>query len=342
MQGKFLSDVAMQPEALRDLINFYRKDGQPLLHQWAEMAKKSGQVVFSGMGTSKFAPEMVILSMAISGVDATTIDSSELLHYPRPVKGLPVLVSQSGESVETRKLLGILPKDAALVTITNTEGSTLARAAKLVLPMYAGSENSIASKTYINTLGVLYLMAKALNGQAAIDKALDELAHVADVMDQYDSEGVERAADICRAANVVQMIGRGPSMVAARQATLTFMEGCNTSATPLVGGQFRHGPFELVGSNHTCMMFIPNGKTYELLKSMAVEVAEKGSHVVVITDRKFDLPGANQVLVVPEVGEELFALAAAATHEVMLEAIARRYNKVPGDYIYGSKVTSVE
>lgn len=341
MQSKFLSDVAMQPEALCDLVNFYRKDGRQLLRKWVEMAKERGQVVFSGMGTSKFAPEMVIQSMGISGVDAVTIDSSELLHYPKPIKGLFVLVSQSGESIETRKLLDIFP-DETVVTITNDENSTIAKASKLALPMYAGSENSIASKTYINTLGALYLMAKALDGEAAIDKALDELAHVADVMGQYDAEGVERAADMFAVANVVQMVGRGPSMVAARQATLTFMEGCNTSATPLVGGQLRHGPFELVGPNHSCMMFIPYGKTYELLKSMAIEVAEKGSHVVVITDRKFDVPGTSQALVVPEVGEELFALSAAATHEVMLEAIARRFNKVPGDYIYGSKVTSVE
>jgi len=341
MQGKFLSDVANQPDALRDLVNFYRKDGQKLLHKWVEMAREHRRVVFSGMGTSKFAPEMVIQSMGISGVDAVTIDSSELLHYPKPIKGLFVLVSQSGESIETRKLLDIFP-DETVVSVTNDEGSTIAKASKLVLPMHAGHENSIASKTYINTLGVLYLMAKALDGQAAIDKALDELSHVADVMGQYDADGVERAADMFAKANVVHMIGRGPSMVAARQATLTFMEGCDTPATPLVGGQFRHGPFELVGPKHYCMMFIPYGKTYELLKSMAIEVAEKGSHVVVITDRKFDVPGTSIVLVVPEVGEELFALAAAATHEVMLEAIARRFNKIPGDYIYGSKVTSVE
>ena len=45
----------------------------------------------------------------------------------------------------------------------------------MVLPLAAGHETAISTKTYVNTLAVLHLMAAALDGAAAIAAALAEL-----------------------------------------------------------------------------------------------------------------------------------------------------------------------
>jgi glucosamine--fructose-6-phosphate aminotransferase (isomerizing) len=121
------------------------------------------------------------------------------------------------------------------------------------------------------------------------------------------------------------------------------MEGTRGSGVAFTGGSFRHGPFELVDDTHRCVFFMPGGKTFDLLEKMAREVADKGSHVVVITDQRLTLSGRNCcVLNVPAQGEDLFCLTAATTQELLLEAVARRRGIVAGQFRYGQKITSWE
>jgi glutamine---fructose-6-phosphate transaminase (isomerizing) len=335
----FLTEVLEQPKALNDLITFYSNEGKTRLKTWAALAKTAGRVVFSGMGTSEFAPEMVIGQMAGDGVDATFIDAGELLHYPRPIRGLLVPISQSGESAEVRELAVRSADKKNRVAITNNTESTLARNAGLVLPLLAGQETAISTKTYINTLAVLYLMAQSLRDQFPLDR----LKKVADTLPQIDADGIEPAAKLLADTRALHFIGRGPTMAAVRQCALTFMEGTRISATAFTGGTFRHGPFELVDDTHRCVFFMPGGKTFDLLKKMVLEVAGQGSHVVAITDQPLELPGSNcRVLKVPGHGEELFSLSAATTQERLLEAVARARGITAGIFRYGQKITLTE
>jgi len=61
---------------------------------------------------------------------------------------LLVLVSQSGETIEIRKLLASVPRDLGMVGVVNVESSTLASAVKLALPTKAGPETTVSTKTY--------------------------------------------------------------------------------------------------------------------------------------------------------------------------------------------------
>ncbi|MHB0875419.1 MAG: SIS domain-containing protein [Anaerolineae bacterium] len=337
----FLTEVAEQPEALHRLVNHYRREGAPQLARWREMALASKRTVFVGMGTSEFSAELVLAALARQGVDATTLDAGELLHYPRPLPGTPVLVSQSGESVETRKVAEGLRQRQGMVTITNEPDSTIARLVELVLPIVAGHESAITNKTYVNTLAVLLLMAALEPGQ--VEPTLDRLSRLADAMPRYDSEGLSRAASLLAQASVIQFIARGPSIAAAKQAALTFSEGTKTPAYALAAGAFRHGPFELVGPNLFAVFFVPDGPTYGLMTSMAIEIVEKGGHVVAITDRPFALaPERSQVLAVPGFGEDAFPLIASTTQELLLDALARERGIVAGDFLHGGKVTTRE
>ena len=295
------------------------------------------------MGTSEFAPEMVLNLLSDRDVNAETIDAGELLYYPKRSNGLLVLTSQSGESAETRKLAERLPPGQKLVAITNNMQSTLSQAATLSLPMHAGDEAAISTKTYTNTLAFLYLMTYALDGEACLEQALDRLERLSGKMTPADSRTIEHAASqICDTGNI-HFIGRGPAMTAVKQASLTFMEGTRCVTTAFTGGAFRHGPFELVDGNHRVVFFIPGGSTCELLKAMAHEVAELGSHVVVITDQDFALPQANCcVLKVADFGEELFPLSAAITQELLLDAVARARGVTAGIFRHGQKVTMRE
>lgn len=338
----FQQEIEEHPDALRALVACYRGDGMRLLLEWAARAREAGRVIFTGMGTSEFTPEMVLAALAQRGVDATTLDAGELLHYPRPLPGLAVLISQSGESVETRLLLERIAPPHGVLAVTNNLESTIARAAALALPLHAGAESAISTKSYVNTLAVLHLMAAALAGEHEVLRALDDLTVLAGVMLEVDRAAVTRAAELLR-GGAIQFISRGPALVAAKQAALTFMEGTHSVCAALTGGAFRHGPYELIGPGHCAVFFVPSGATYPLLTAMARETAGLGSAVVVITDTPFDLPDPRHVLLrVPSRGEALFPLAAAVTQELLLDAVATQRGVQAGIFHRGGKVTTRE
>ena len=215
-QNTFLEEVAGQPGALRNLTAFYRERGWTLLETWAREAHDAGRVVFSGMGTSEFAPETVLGALARNGIDARTQDAGEWLHYQRAAAALCVLISQSGESYETRKLAERLKDGCRLVALTNDETSGLARSARLVLPMIAGHELSISTKTYVNTLAVLHLMACSLEGQSALENGLASLDESAETMSSVDQRAIDEAVSLLADASAIHFVARGPAMAAAR------------------------------------------------------------------------------------------------------------------------------
>jgi glucosamine--fructose-6-phosphate aminotransferase (isomerizing) len=340
--NQFLAEVAEQPAALRNLLAYCRGAGRDVLLRWAAAAASAGRVTFAGMGTSEFAPEMVLAALADYGVDARTMDAGELLHYPRPVHGLLCLISQSGESVETKRLAARVESPSSLIALINNPDSSLARAASLVLEMRAGEESAVTTKTYVNTLAALHLMAQALRGPSAIARGLSRLEALAAALPEVDEPSIARAAALLSDAPALHVIARGPATAAARQIALTFMESCRLTTVAFTGGAFRHGPFETVGEGHHALLLIPGGATTRLVVAMAQEVAEKGSRVVAIADHEVALPAESVLLRVPDFGEALFCLAAATTQELLLNAIAERRGLVPGEFRYGEKVTSRE
>jgi glucosamine--fructose-6-phosphate aminotransferase (isomerizing) len=208
--------------------------------------------------------------------------------------------------------------------------------------MCAGEEAAISTKTYLNTLAVLHLMAVALESEAGISASLDELEELATRIDgSTDVHQVQAAADMLCDAGCIFFIARGPTMAAARQAGLTYMEGTRLPAQALAGGAYRHGPFELVDERHRCVFFIPTGKTTELLTSMATEAAKLGAKVVCITGSRQDelLSAGCAVISVPNVHEDIFPLSAATAQERLLDAVARRRGLQAGIFRYGQKIT---
>ena len=335
----FLRDIAGQPSAVRSAVQYYRTYGRERLQYWNQSLMAGKKVLFSGMGSSEFAVETILPAMAGRGVESWLLDAGELLHFPRPFNGLLVLISQSGESAETRKLAAE-KAEGRFVAVTNNPESTIAKLACLNLPMMAGEEASISTKTYANTLAVLHLMAQE---PELIETALDRLDRVAASMHATPQEAIEKAADMLAGAPAIQFIGRGPTMSSARESSLAFMEGARIVCSALTGGNFRHGPLELSDANHYCVIFIPQSPTSGLMNGLAAELTAKGSRVVVITDQAPDVAiSADAVISIPTHGVSLFSLAAASAHARLLEAVARRRGLVAGVFRYSGKITATE
>lgn len=346
----FLDEILQNGTALRDVVAFYRtRGGGGLLDEAARLASvRARSLTFTGMGTSEFVA-VAVRDYLNDRYPAPVIiaEAGELLNYG--IDGVRdddviVAISQSGESIETRSVVERLRELRALITITNNPDSTMARLARVDLPMVSGEEASISNKTYVNSLAVALLLSRALAYQET-DAVFAELESAAYEMDTFVSQRqieIEKAAALLRDANTVYFVSRGPAMAAARQAALTFQEGAHVFTTAMPGGSMRHGPFEIVGSGHHAIMFAPEGHGGDLVRSMAREMAELGSKVVLMT--AIELEGhRNMVSIVLKPGSpELFSLACAVPQELLLVRMASDRGWTAGVFRRGAKVTSRE
>ncbi len=346
----FLDEIAQQGRVLRDLIEFYRgKKGDGLLTLAGRMASyRPRSITFTGMGTSEFVP-LTALDYLSDRCSAPVLvcEAGELLHYSIDSirdDDVVIAVSQSGESVETRGVVERLKNLRWLISVTNDSESTMARRSQLDLQMIAGEEASISNKTYTNSLALMLLLSRALVLQEWAP-LFDDLAAAADEMDAFMADRkpeIDEAAELLRDAQTVYFVSRGPAMAAARQAALTFQEGSHVFTTALSGGSMRHGPFEIVGPGHYAVMFAPEGHGGDLVRSMAREMAELGSKVVLFTAVEVAGHGNMVGIVLRPGSPELFSLACAVPQELLLTRMASDRGWTAGVFRRGGKITARE
>jgi glutamine---fructose-6-phosphate transaminase (isomerizing) len=355
----FADEIREQPAALRDLIRAYgtgtaaaRLDQLAALRAIAAAREDvpPGPVIFTGMGSSLYAADAVVPRLIVGGIDASVREAGEWLHYGMTAvrqAGLVIAISQSGESVETRMLAEQLAGRVPVAAVTNDPESSMARAARVVLPLHAGREEMISVKTYSNSLGVLHLAGAALLGED-LGETLDALAATAAAMEQALDPALEpligEAAQWLDEARCIHALARGPALAAAREGALVLGEGAHLAVTALPAGSFRHGPMELMGPGHVALLFAPSGPTRELMERLAIDLVNAGSRVIRLSDQASAEGSPNQVTfpLTGSPGEAYLPLPAAIIIERLLAGVAERRGLVPGQFRFGGKITAAE
>jgi len=345
----FLEENEQLGSALENLIDFYSHEGRALLDHWRDLAEQSHRLLFFGMGTSEFTPLLIKWNLMEAGFEVNTVDAGEWNHYgnqQKPAGFLPVLTSQSGESIEIRNLVEGKKISSPFVAVTNNQDSTLGSSAALTLPLRAGEEKTITTKTYTNNLALLYLMTAGLAPAGTVDQRLDDLKAVAVLLADTEYSDVEKAAEILRPADTLAFVARGPAIVSAKQCALTFMEGTKNVSAAFTGGAFNHGPFESVDETFRLVVFRPDGPASQLMARCAEKAAGYSAGVAVFSDsiRKTDKSIVSINLSKPDRGqtELLFPILAAPKQNRLLHLVAKSRGVEAGVFRYGSKVTGRE
>src|ERR1039458_9584184 len=104
---RLLEDILHQPESLRRMADYQFGEGRAALNRAADLLRGAPRVILSGMGSSLCACIPLEHYLGSHGIQATTIDTGELLHFRQSAchGAVTVLVSQSGDTIETAKLL---------------------------------------------------------------------------------------------------------------------------------------------------------------------------------------------------------------------------------------------
>jgi len=144
--------------------------------------------------------------------------------------------------------------------------SPLAKAGQYHVPIHAGAEHTVSTRTYVNTLAVGQLAALALLGRD-VESARRELMQTASAMGSYLSEWESRVQEIGNAIEFpkrLAILGRGISLAATYTGALILGEASKFMATPYQAGEFRHGPLELATSDLTVLLFEGPQETRDL------------------------------------------------------------------------------
>ncbi|MBD3187899.1 SIS domain-containing protein [Candidatus Bathyarchaeota archaeon] len=372
--NSFVHEIFQQPEAILDLVKFYTGDeGRGLLEDALVSFSITGysQIIITGMGSSLFAGKILEILLSSCWFPVTRMDAGELLYYgfsdvngekryPKEDNGkiLLILVSQSGESSEIVKILNEIKsrKEGIIDTwgITNSLDSTLSKEVDTCFPLHAGPERSVTSKTYSNCLILMYMLGLTLVNHSKMD--LDAILHVI----QEQVLELERSIDellhhqLSLAGKMVKFVGkdvdyiafvaRGASIATIEQAALNIKETAKIPSGSLTGGQFRHGPIEMINKDTRVIACTSDGITRKILEKMAWDIAHTwgGGKVIFITNRYCEkLDGEPRILQVKHDIENPFlaTVMEILIIQLFMVELALERDLEPGVFKYSSKIT---
>jgi glucosamine--fructose-6-phosphate aminotransferase (isomerizing) len=339
----YVRDILSQPEALESALHAF----EPASLEAARVRLKQGRydrIVVTGMGASYYAGYPVWQIFSRAGLAAIWVDAAELIH---DVHGLVTprtllwITSQSGSSVEiTAALDGTkLNKPGTLLATVNDLQSPLAESADYCIPIRAAPEQTVSTRTYMNSLALGQLAALTLLGKD-VEQARRELLVTAAAMKTY-VEGWEKAKqriiDQLGLPKHLVLLGRGVSLCSAFSGALVLSEAAKYLATPFEVAEFRHGPLETASPDLTALIFEGPAETRELNLRMLQELRATGAKAFWIGPS----PQEWQIAIpaVPAIGlplVEMLPIQALSVH--LAEAIGVR----PGDFFRIGKVTLTE
>lgn len=349
--NRFLAEILSQPKSFEETLDFYCSvEGENRLKQIKELYHnlKSNQIVFTGMGSSYFTSYAAACLFNSIGIHSYAINTSELLYYHTSLvndKTLTVCISQSGESIEVIKLLEMLPKNIFRVGISNEDISPLSKLVNVSLLSRAGKEEMTSTKTYTTIILVISILGWYLKGnwdQSKIEVIKKLISETKALLSKY-KDSIQKEYDFLGDMKFIQFIGRGPSYATAMQSELMFKEAAKTPAAGTLGGEFRHGPMEMVGSEFRSILFAAKGKTYEQSIRMASDIAKFKGRVLLITNNDPQLKDKNiRVVTISQANEFLFSIVNIIPVQLMINHLALTKGFEPGNFVHGGKVTLTE
>jgi glutamine---fructose-6-phosphate transaminase (isomerizing) len=261
--------------------------------QLDELARKIQSGVFSriiltGMGASYCSCFPLWLKLSSLGLPISMWETSELVNSaPNCISSstLLIVVSQSGESVETKRLITLSNSPGFRVGITNSSKSSLTLWADQILELCAGDETSVSTKTFLASLAVLHLLGCTIGG-GNIDLEVAKLHSLAKQIRVYlenQTEQIERMVDFLGKSKEIVFLGRGYSLAAVNYGALFFQEACRIAAMGFSAAQFRHGPMEIVNPDFGSIIFTGCNNGREMNNHLVTDISAFGGKVIVVT-----------------------------------------------------------
>jgi glutamine---fructose-6-phosphate transaminase (isomerizing) len=286
-QGSFdhflVKEIHDQPEVLRRLAAGPKK---PILEA-AELIRHSFGTYISACGTAAnagLAATYMFSKLAATHVNSVVASEFPYFSHFLAPQSLLIAASQSGETMDTLEAVrAAKSQDASVLALVNVPGSTLTRLADQTIFLTAGSEQAVIStKAYLAKLGVFFLLAHALEGDAAAGARL--LSKTAQAIDELLAGSLDRsirrlASSLAREEHLY-LIGRGLNYATALEGALKIKEASYIHAEGFAGGELKHGVIALIEKNTPCLVIVAEDETKADTLSNAMELKARGAFII--------------------------------------------------------------
>jgi len=342
VEGKYLQDILSQPQALENTLEgLTRSSG---LEDLAAGLKKGKfqRILLTGMGSSFHALYPLNLELVNHGLTAFMVETSELVHYKHRFfdpHTLIIAVSQSGRSAEVVRLLEMNRNHSALVAVTNTEDSALARRSDAVVLTQAGQEFSVSCKTYVTALMALRWVGDVLCEKDS-RRTWRELKQAAPAVSTYLrgwEAHVQNLASELRDIGHLFLVGRGASLAAVGTGALIVKESDHFHAEGMSSAAFRHGPFEMLSRETFVLVFSGDTKTRNLNQKLLADIRQQEGRAELVAEE-----ASLAAFRLPATVSSIHPILEILPVQMITLALAAQAGREPGRFELASKVTTTE
>lgn len=341
----YIADILAQPAALRAAVQHYPDEKIEAVRARLKSGEFS-RIVLTGMGSSYNAAYPAFLKLSSLPVPVSLVNTAEMLNYSSGQVDAHTLLwmnSQSGRSAEIVRMVEQVASQppACLLAMTNFVDSPLGQKAGVMVPIWAGEEATVSTKTYANMLAVLSLASEQLTG-GDWQTLRQSMLRAADAIETYLAGWQERTAELdalLERVDQLLILGRGPSMGAVWNGALINKEAAKCAFEGMNVADFRHGPLELAGPNLTVLIFEGAPRTASLNRALALEVKALGGKAIWLAMQP---DSALPTLCLPPVEESVRPLVEILPLQLLTIAMARRNGFVPGKFRHIGKITTQE
>lgn len=297
-----LKEIEEQQMTIRKALN---QDGRIKIA--ADLLSRS-EVYILGCGTSYNTGAIASYELAKAGIRAIPSLASEFEpHLPFINEdSIIIALSQSGETKDVIDAVReAKKKQAKIISIVNTPGSTLAREADIHIPMKSGPEICVLStKSATAQLAILSLLTHEIENKSP--DLLREAAACAPHVIAQTKRVAKQLAKKLKDTRSIFTIGRGPLAPLAREAALKIKEVSYIHAEGMPAGELKHGPIALIEPGVPVIVFA-DSNTRTLTISNALEVKARGAYVIGIDSKNH--PAYDTHIQIPDIEEATPMLA---------------------------------
>ncbi len=250
-----------------------------LAAQIAATMQQRRRVILLGMGGSHAVNRMAEVEYRALGIGAVAISLSEQLYSPIDTADSVVIVtSQSGESAEVHRIVEALRGHPAVYGMTLEASSMLAKSMPSLIGA-GGTEHAFAA-----TRSLMITLALHLGVLAGLGLDTGTALEMLRTRPRLDVVDAVKLLKPCRSVVFSGRALRG----LAEAVALSAMELARMPAYALEGGQFRHGPLEILGSEVGAVHFCADEAAAPLVAGLARDTVAGASPTVV-----FDASGTD-------------------------------------------------
>ena len=331
-------EIYEQPQAVADtLLGRHAADGSLQLDEMRlsdDELRTIDKIIVLACGTSFYAGLVAKYAIEHWTRVPCEVELSSEFRYRDPIvdrSTLVVTISQSGETMDTLMAIRHARQQRARVlSICNTNGSTIPRESDAVIYTHAGPEIGVAStKGFLTQLVACYLLGlylaqvRGMKYGDEISAVMRQLADVPRALQRLlDGIGpVEELARELAGSRSVLFLGRHVGYPVALEGALKLKELAYIHAEGFAAGELKHGPIALMQKDLPVFVVVPprgRDMLHDKIVSNIQEIRARGARTIVLAEDGDDdvVPYADELIRLPRVGTLLQPLVATVPLQV--------------------------